>query len=160
MTRFPYRLPTIFLVALVAAAAAHATPPDFVRVAPADVHWVADPDSPGVQTATLYGDPDKPGMYAVRVRVPPHVMDRPHWHPNARYVTVLQGTWYAGTGDVFDVKRAVAMPAGSFMLHPAGAHHWDGSAGDEPVIVQIIGYGPQTGTAVDPKAPLWVELAH
>ena len=85
-------------------------------------------------------------------------MDRPHWHPNARYVTVLQGTWYTGTGDTFDLKRAVAMPAGSVMVHPARAAHWDGSAGDEPVIVQIVGYGPQNATLVDPKQPFWIRL--
>jgi hypothetical protein len=63
-------------------------------------------------------------------------MDRPHWHPNARYVTVLQGTWYAGTGDDFDVKHAVPMPAGSFMVHPAG-----------------------TTTPVNPWQPLWIEVS-
>jgi Cupin len=65
-------------------------------------------------------------MYVVRVRFPPHGMDAPHWHPKARYVTVLDGTWYAGTGDTFDVTKAVPLKAGSFMLHPAKAVHWDG----------------------------------
>jgi hypothetical protein len=36
-----------------------------------------------VQQAILLGDLDKPGMYVVRVKFPPHVMDAPHWHPNA-----------------------------------------------------------------------------
>jgi hypothetical protein len=60
------------------------------------------PDSHGAQEAVLLGDPEKPGMYVVRVKFPPHVMDSPHWHPNARYVTVLEGTWYAGTGTICD----------------------------------------------------------
>jgi hypothetical protein len=50
------------------------------------------PGGRGAQIATLAGDPDKPGFYVVRVKFPAHVMDLPHWHPNARYVTVLQGT--------------------------------------------------------------------
>jgi quercetin dioxygenase-like cupin family protein len=126
--------------------------PDFVRIAPAEVRWRDVPDSHGVQQAILLRDPEKPGMYVVRVKFPPHVMDAPLWHPNARYVTVLEGTWYAGTGDQFDSAKAVPLKAGSFMLHPAKAVHWDGSAGDEPVIVQILGEGPaqtiQVGGAV------------
>ena len=139
-------------------AADHASGPAFVRIVPEAIQWKDDPEMPGVQSATLYGDPAKPGFYVIRARFPPHVMDRPHWHPNARYVTVMQGTWYAGTGDTFDLKRAVPMPAGSVMVHPARASHWDGSAGDEPVIVQIVGYGPDTATAVDPKLPFWIKL--
>ena len=75
------------------------------------------------------------------------------------YVTVLKGTWHAGTGTVFDVKQAVPMPPGSFMVHPARAPHWDGSATDETVIVQITGYGPGTTTPVDSRQPLWVEVS-
>jgi len=118
------------------------------------------PGGHGAQLAILQGNPNKPGLYVIRAKFPPHVMDRPHWHPNARYVTVLQGTWYAGTGNVFDVKHAVPMPAGSFMLHPARAPHWDGSATDETVIVQITGYGPGTTTPVNPREPLWTEVSH
>ena len=139
-----------------------AAPPDtsaFIRVTPDEVHWVDVPGGHGAQIATLQGNPDKPGLYVIRAKFPPHVMDRPHWHPNARYVTVLQGTWYAGTGNVFDVKHAVPMPAGSYMVHPARAPHWDGSATDETVIVQIIGYGPGTTTAVDPREPFWIEVS-
>jgi hypothetical protein len=117
------------------------------------------PGGHGAQIATLQGDPNKTGLYIIRAKFPPHVMDRPHWHPNARYVTVLQGTWYAGTGSVFDVKHAVPMPAGSLMVHPARASHWDGSATDETVIVQITGYGPGTTTPVDPRQPLWMEVS-
>lgn len=131
----------------------------FVRIQPTDVHWVDVPGGHGAQTATLQGDPDKPGLYVIRAKFPPHVMDRPHSHPNARYVTVLQGTWYTGTGTTFDLRRAVPLPPGSFMLHPAGAAHWDGSAGAETVIVQIIGYGPGTTTPVDPKQPFWVDVS-
>jgi len=36
-------------------------------------------------------------------------------------VTVIKGTWYAGTGDTFDVNKAVPLRAGSYMYHPAKA---------------------------------------
>ena len=134
--------------------------PDFVRITPEDIHWQDVPNSHGVQQAILLGDPAKPGIYVVRVKFPPHVMDAPHWHPNARYVTVLEGTWYTGTGDTFDISRAVPLKPGSIMMHPAKATHWDGAEGDEAVIVQIIGEGPGTTTQVDPSKPFWIEVAH
>jgi quercetin dioxygenase-like cupin family protein len=129
--------------------------PAFVRITPEEVQWRDIPDSHGAQEAVLLGNPEKPGIYVVRVKFPPHVMDAPHWHPNARYVTVLEGTWYAGTSNTFDIAKAVPLKAGSFMLHPAKAVHWDGSAGNETVIVQIIGEGPTEGGQVDPKQPMW-----
>ena len=46
------------------------------------------------------------------------------------------------------------------MMHPAKATHWDGSAGAEAVIVQIIGEGPGTTTQVDPSKPFWMEVPH
>jgi len=134
--------------------------PGFVRITPAEVQWRDIPGGHGAQQAILLGDPDKPGIYVIRGRFPPHVMDRPHWHPNARYVTVLEGTWYTGTGDTFDLARAVPLKPGSVMMHPAKAAHWDGSAGPEAVIVQITGEGPAETTPVDPTKPFWMELPH
>jgi hypothetical protein len=46
------------------------------------------------------------------------------------------------------------------MLHPAKAAHWDGSGGDETVIVQVIGEGPATATPVDSARPFWIEAPH
>lgn len=46
------------------------------------------------------------------------------------------------------------------MMHPAKAVHWDGSRGDEPVVVQIIGYGPGTSTPVDATKSFWIEVPH
>ena len=130
----------------------------FVVISPANVKWQDIPGGLGAQKAIIAGDPDKPGPYLVRVRFPPHVMDLPHFHPNVRYVTVLKGIWLAGTGTVFDPARAVPLEVGSVMVHPAGAAHWDGSAGDEEAIVQIVGEGPGTSTPVDPHAPDWVRV--
>jgi quercetin dioxygenase-like cupin family protein len=129
----------------------------FVRIAPDEVQWKDLPNGRGAQIATLQGDPTKPGIYVQRVKFPPHVMDRPHWHPEERHVTVLKGTWYTGTGDKFAPEHAVPLKPGSYMMHPAKAVHWDGSASDEEVIVQVIGYGPSGTTPEDPSQPFWVE---
>jgi quercetin dioxygenase-like cupin family protein len=89
----------------------------------------------------VFGDPAKPGLYAIRRRFKPGEMSRPHYHDKDRLVTVIKGTWYTGEGDVFDPAKTTPIKTGGFMWHPAGLHHWDG-AKDEEVIVQIIGLGP------------------
>ncbi|MGH8137083.1 MAG: cupin domain-containing protein [Steroidobacteraceae bacterium] len=158
-----FRAVALFVIAGVLMDASAGVPTDrseFIRITPEEVQWHAIPGGHGAQMATLQGDPDKPGVYVVRVKFAPHLMTLPHWHPNARYVTVLAGTWYTGTGDTFDLARAVPLQPGSFMMHPAKAAHWDGSAGNETVIVQIIGYGPSEATPVDPKQPAWIEVRH
>ena len=98
----------------------------------------------------LVGDPSKPGLYVVRVNFPPGIMTRPHFHPEDRYAVVLKGTWWTGTGDEFNPDATVPLKAGSFMKHPAGAHHYDGSK-DEEVILQLTGYGPSGTTMIRPE---------
>lgn len=147
-----------FLPLAIALAAGGGGAPDFARVQPAEVHWVDQPGGHGAQFAVVYGEPTRPGLYVVRVRFPAHWMDSPHSHDQDRYVTVLEGVWYAGTGPVFDPAKATPLPAGSFMFHPANGVHWDGSAGDAPVVVQIIGQGPVKTRDLDPKAPEWIEV--
>ena len=149
----------IVVPALVAAAAPAPDGDGFVRITPAEMTWHDIPGGLGAQVAVIAGDPAKEGLYVVRVRFPPHVMDLPHWHPHARYVTVLKGTWCAGTGVAFDPARAVPLVAGSVMIHPARGPHWDGSASDEEAIVQIVGEGPGTSTPVDARAPGWIRVS-
>ena len=130
----------------------------FTTVLPAEIVWKDIPNGHGAQRAELVGSQDKVGFYVVRVRFPPHVMDTPHWHSAKRYVTVIEGTWAAGTGPRFDPAKAKSLPAGSVMVHPARGVHWDGSKGDAQVIVQIVGIGPVSTTSVDLKGPDWVDL--
>jgi len=122
----------------------------FVRVTPEEVVWNDRPGYDGVKFAVVQGDPTKPGIYVVRAKFSPGTMTRPHWHPEDRYVTVIAGTWYTGEGDDFDPEKTQPLKAGSFMLHPAKGHHYDG-AKDEEVIVQIIGIGPSNTTLVHPE---------
>src|SRR5215216_4486179 len=101
---------------------------------------------------SVFGNPAKPGLYAIRRRFKPGEMSRPHYHDQDRLVTVIKGTWYTGEGDLFDANKTTPIKAGGFMFHPAGLHHFDGAKTEE-VIVQIIGMGPvQTiNTEVDAK---------
>jgi quercetin dioxygenase-like cupin family protein len=121
----------------------------FVRITPEKMEWKSPGGVGSTPLAFLDGDPSKPGIYVLRVKFPPNVFSRPHRHKEDRHIVVLKGTWYMGTGDEFDPSKAVAMPVGSYIKHPAGEVHWDG-AKDEEVELQIVGYGP-SGTEVMAK---------
>src|SRR5262245_38463366 len=52
------------------------------------------------QSAVLYGDPTKPGIFVTRVKFPTGTRDLPHWHPEeVRTAVVLSGTLYFGVGE-------------------------------------------------------------
>jgi quercetin dioxygenase-like cupin family protein len=103
----------------------------------------------GASQAVIWGDPAKPsGMYVVRNRFSPGAFSPPHFHPETRYITVLKGTWWVGSGPKFDKDATTPVPAGSVVVHHANQIHWDG-AKDEEVIVQIMGIGPSATIRVD-----------
>ena len=85
-------------------------------------------------------------MYVTLTKWKPGNMSRPHSHPNDRYITVLSGTWWVGTGTTFDPGSTTPVPAGSFVTHFGKQIHYDG-AKDEEVILQIVGIGPATSTS-------------
>ena len=53
-------------------------------LAPNDLKWSESPRAPGVQAATLVGDPSKPGPYVIRAKYPPNTVNRPHHHRGLR----------------------------------------------------------------------------
>ena len=82
------------------------------------------------------------------------LVGRPHKHGEDRLIVVLKGTWYMGTGEHFDPSKAVPMPVGSFIKHPANEWHWDG-AKDEEVVLQIVGYGPSSTDLFVKDSPMF-----
>jgi hypothetical protein len=132
-------------------AAAELNPAAVVYKLPDQIQWSA-PDARGVQNAVVVGDPGKPGFYVVFTKwLKGNHFSRPHFHPNDRYITVLQGTWWVGSGPKFDPdKGTTPMPAGSFVTHFGKQVHWDG-AKDEDAVLLIMGEGPATSTAAEEK---------
>jgi quercetin dioxygenase-like cupin family protein len=104
----------------------------------------------GNATAILAGDPSKPGIYVELTKWHPHHMSRPHFHPNDRYIYVISGTWWVGTGTKYDPDSTVPVPAGSYVTHYAKQVHYDG-AKDEEVVLEIVGEGPATSTGAEQK---------
>jgi uncharacterized RmlC-like cupin family protein len=127
------------------------------RVTPGEVKWPAGGSSlvgtsgvSGIQTVVLKGDPTKPGLYALLLRVGPNTKIEAHAHPDDRVATVVSGTWYFGYGREFDEKALKALPPGSFYTEPPGMHHFAMTRG-EGVVIQISGTGPSGTSYADPK---------
>ena len=114
----------------------------FVNLAPDDLVFEPDPGIPGASHVTLLGDPAQEGFYVIRYRIPAGVLVPPHYHDQDRHITVMAGIWAFGTGDSYTCEDTVPMPPGSYVFHPKGAVHFDGSCTDDPIEVQIVGMGP------------------
>ena len=131
-------------------AAAELNPAAVIYKLPDQIPW-GPVNAAGAQSAVVAGDPTKPGFYAVYNKwTKGNHFSRPHFHPNDRYIVVLQGTWWVGTGSKFDPATTTPMPAGSFVTHFGKQVHWDG-AKDEDAVLLIMGEGPATSTAAEEK---------
>ncbi|WP_216819956.1 cupin domain-containing protein [Zoogloea sp. LCSB751] len=112
---------------------------------PKDIKWVRNAAGTSEQ-AVLFGDPNKPGPYVVRIKwLPGNNFSRPHFHNGDRFFAVLSGTWWVGTGDKFDPDATVPVPAGSYVIHHGGQVHYDGAKNEE-AIIQVWGIGPVNTT--------------
>jgi hypothetical protein len=115
---------------------------------PNQIPWVDEPS--GASQAVVRGDLSKPGPYIELVKWHAHHMSHPHFHPNDRFILVLSGTWWVGTGTKFLPDSTVPMPAGSFVTHFGKQIHYDG-AKDEDTVLEIVGEGPATPTPAEEK---------
>jgi len=90
------------------------------------------------------------GVYAVYTKwTKGDHFSRPHFHPNDRYIAVLQGTWWVGSAQNRP-RQHDRNAAGSFVTHFGKQVHWDG-AKDEDAVLLIMGEGPATSTAAEEK---------
>jgi len=70
-----------------------AIPPDpknIVSLLEKDMKWTADPL--GQQQAVLFGNPNRPGPYAVAIKWAPGLFSHPHTHTTDRWAYVAKGT--------------------------------------------------------------------
>jgi quercetin dioxygenase-like cupin family protein len=107
---------------------------------PQDITFKAS--AAGVETAVLYGDPAKPGLYVMRLKLPAGTKVVAHTHPEeVRTLTVVSGTLYFGFGDQFDESKLTPYPAGTFFTELPNVPHFV-AAKDGEVIFQAAGIGP------------------
>jgi quercetin dioxygenase-like cupin family protein len=146
----------IFGLAVLAGSSVFAQGPGELRVAPADVKWpapaggsVGTSGNAGTQTVILKGDPTKPGLYTMLLRVGPNTKIEAHAHPDDRVATVISGTWYFGYGKQFSESALKVLPAGSVYTEPPDTNHFALTRA-EGVTIQITGTGPSGTTYADP----------
>lgn len=94
----------------------------------------------GRQRAQMFGDSSKGGEWIDRVKIPGGLRVLAHTDPDTEIVTLLEGTWYLGTGGKFDETKLKGYPPGSFVVIPAGVPHFVATK-EETVVVQTSGHG-------------------
>jgi hypothetical protein len=138
------------LISGCAATPRSALDPAAVRYIPLDqIQW-KDNAAGTAANAPLYGDPTKPGPYAYFNKWKPGNMSRPHFHENDRYISVLAGTWWVGSGKKFDPDSTVPLGAGTTVIHTGKQVHYDGAKQGEAILL-IHGIGPATSTPAEEK---------
>ena len=116
-------------------------------------------DTENGRIANLYGDPSRPGLYAYVVKRRPNTWSMPHFHDNDRFVTVLEGTFWVGTGK-FDPQRTVPLNAGSFVRDVARGIHFEGTK-DDGATLYVVGIGPSPAirrSRARPTFPAWAPM--
>jgi uncharacterized RmlC-like cupin family protein len=101
---------------------------------PDNIPWGA-PAPDGTRYALLEGRRDVAGgLFTYAFFIPAGFWDAAHWHSQDARVFVLSGTLQLGYGDVLEPDRATRFAAGSVLLVPAEARHYDGSDADTVIV--------------------------
>ncbi len=112
---------------------------EVIGLTPEQVRWFTPPYyTDGRQRAQLFGDSSQSGAWIDRVKIPGGKRVLAHTHPQDELVTVIEGTWYLGTGEKFDSAKLKGYPAGSFIVIPAGVAHFVATK-EEGATVQLSG---------------------
>ena len=113
---------------------------------------IADAESGGtgtsglaaVSTTVLYGDPSKPGLYSIELKVAPNTVIEAHTHRDTRTADRrLRSVVLPATARRTRRKGMVKMlPPGSFYTEPGGQARISARTGAEGARVLITGFGP------------------
>ena len=94
-----------------------------------------------VSTTVLFGDPSRPGLYSIELKVAPDTVIQAHTHRDTRTALVVSGLWHFGYGTVNEAQAVKTLPPGSFYTEPGAIAHF-ARTGPEGAVVVITGYGP------------------
>jgi len=142
------------LIAFAAPSAAWAQAPGGAGSAPIvttpdQLRWSSVAGMSGVSQAWLVGGADKPGYYVVRRHLNLGGQIPPRADAQTIFLTVLSGDVYIGTGQQIDPRTATRCPAGTFMIIPAGSHHYLWARYGEAVVQE---WGTQPGASATPSS--------
>ena len=116
-----------------------------------DIPWKG---GEGSQSATLFGDPSKPGIYGVLIRWMPGHNSTPHSHSTPRYAYVVSGTWWVSSSTHYDPSQMYPVPAGTYVTDVPNTIHWDGAKAETgPVVLMLVGEGPVQTIRYVPNDP-------
>lgn len=112
-----------------------------VIVTPATIKWMPGTgDFKGLTVAVLSGDPSKDGPWTVRIKLPAGTKFPVHYHADTEVVTVISGSFMAAVGDKYDASKLMTLPAGSYVVIPAGVRHYAATKVD--TVLQLSGTKP------------------
>lgn len=116
-----------------------------------EVEWKAGPLSlqAGAQSAVLYGDPSKEGVFVMRLKLPPGFRIAPHTHPQPEILTVVSGAFHIGMGTVADESQSHALGPGGFFAFDPGLPHY--AHVEQETVVQLSSTGPWTINYINPS---------
>jgi quercetin dioxygenase-like cupin family protein len=120
-----------------------ATTPGFAAetVNDQDLKWSYMPGfARPIEVAIVSGDPNQPGPYVIRLRMPSGMKIAPQRHPDDRELTILKGIFWSATGESYNWKEMNEYKAGTVLQKPAGAPHYGWAR--TGVILEEKGTGP------------------
>jgi len=142
------RISSLSAVLVASAAVAQPASIDQIRLIPSEIAGIESGGAgagtsgvAGIRTTVLLGDPSKPGLYTIRLSIPPNTAIQAHTHRDDRSAVVMSGIWYFGYGRVANEAATRTLPPGSFYTEPSGVAHF-ALTKTEPVVVYITGIGP------------------
>lgn len=104
---------------------------------------------PGAESVVLEGDPAKPGLVILRLKMPDGYRIPPVWHPATDRFTVISGTYHLGVGPKFDTGKTTALSAGDFAWLSPAAPHYGWCTG--VTVLEVVGLGPFVTNYVNPR---------
>lgn len=102
----------------------------------------------GIRTTALLGDPAQPGLYTIRIVIPPNTKIAAHTHKGTRSVVVTEGEWYFGIGPKAEPGALKQLVAGSFYTEPDGVAHF-AETRMRGAVLFLTGVGPTDTVYVD-----------
>lgn len=110
-----------------------------------DIDW-PEPAADGTKYRVLEGSREN-GTFSYAFFIPAGLWDPAHWHSQDARVFVAEGELRIGYGIDSDHADIEVYPAGSFLVVPANAVHFDGAEVDTTIL--CVASGPWSTTYAD-----------